>query len=46
MLANRLNVSTKQLRHLVAIQPYGLVFKPHIQPDGFIRLVYYNLILA
>ena len=39
MLTNSLDISTKQLRHLVAIQPHGLVFKPYIQPDGLVRLI-------
>ena len=46
MLANSLDVATKQLRHLVAIQPHCLVLKPHIQPDGLIRLIHYNLVFA
>ena len=39
MLTNSLNVSTKQVLHLVAIQPHGLVFKPYVQPDGLVRLI-------
>ena len=46
MFTNGLDVSTKQLSHLVTIQPHGLIFKTHVQPDGFVRLVHDNLVLV
>ena len=30
MFTHRFYVATKQLRHLMTIKPYGLVFKTHI----------------
>ena len=46
MLANCLDIASKQLRHLMTIQPHCLVLKTHIQPDGLIWVIYYNLVFA
>ena len=46
MLTNSLDLPTKQLRHLVAIQPHSLILKPHIQPDRLVRLVDDNLVFT
>ena len=46
MFAYCLYIAPKQLRHLMAVQPYRLIFKADIQSDGFVRLVDDNLVLA
>ena len=46
MLAYRLYIASKQLRHLMTIQPHRLVFKTNIEPNGFVRLIYDNLVFV
>ena len=46
MFAYRLYIAPEQLRHLMAVQPYRLVLEVDVQPDGFVRLVDDNLVLA
>ena len=46
MLAYRLYIASKQLRHLMTIQPHRLVFKTNIEPNGFVRLIDDYLVLV
>ena len=42
MFCNGLPTCAEQLCHLGLCQPNGLIFNPHFQPDGLIRLVQYD----
>ena len=46
MLADCSLLNPKQLGNLQLRQPYGLVFKSHVQPNGLVRLIHDNLVLA
>ena len=46
VLCYRRSFSAEQASDLLLCQPYRLVFKPNIQPHGFIRLIDNYLILA
>ena len=37
---------TKQITQLRLCKPYGFVFKTHVKPNGFIRLIHDNLIFC
>ena len=46
MLGYRRSLRSEKVGNLFLRQPHGLVFEPHVQPDGFVRLVDDNLVLV
>ena len=46
VLCYRRSLRAEEIGDLFLRQPHGLVFKPHVQPDGLVRLIDDYLVLA